>query len=238
MVTIISRGANAATPTLSPTLSPTESEQNSQIERIKDLVASKVAELKLVDKRGIVGTVKTSTNNQITLLINERQRLADIDELTKFESASSDKTFGISDVNPGDVLSLIGLYNKDSERLLARFVSLATAIPQNTEGVVVEKNKTDFTLTVMDGNGKRNVVNVETSTKTSSYDEDSTIRSGFSKVLPGERIIVVGFRDKTNENEINASRILHFPSLALSADQKKSKDLFDLEVQGSTESAR
>ena len=49
--------------------SPTQTE-NSQINQLKNKIASQVAQLKLVEKRGIVGTIQNVaiSNNQITLL--------------------------------------------------------------------------------------------------------------------------------------------------------------------------
>lgn len=223
--------ALSPTPSVKPTSAksptPSLSGQDSQIEKIKDLVASRVAELKLVDRRGVVGTVKNSTNTQITLTNEKRTALmVDIDELTKFEGENSKSSFGISDIKTGDVLSIIGLYNKQNERLLARFVSIAGNIPQNIEGVIVDKNKIDYTLTIATTDGKEKIINVESSTKTSLYDNESTIKSGFTKIQIGERIIVVGFADKTNKDQINASRIIHFPSLQLSNGLKKGVDDF------------
>lgn len=213
-------------PTKKPT--PTQSVQDSQIEKIKDLVASRVAELKLVDKRGIIGRVKSSTNSQITLVNTKgKQILVDIDELTKFESAGA--SFGISDIKAGDSLSIVGLFNKQTERLLARFAEKATNIPENVEAVVIAKDIRAFTLNVVTTDGKRKTINVETSTKTSSYAGGETLKSGFSKIKPGERIIVVGFPDKSAEDELNASRLIHFQDIALSAQLTKAKDLIELE---------
>lgn len=204
---------------VSPTPSPTP--QDTQIEKIKDLVASRVAELKLVDKKGAVGKVKSASNSQITL-INSRnlQVIVDIDELTKFDGAST-KSYGISDIKSGDTLSVIGLFNKQTEKLLARFVTPASNIPQNIEGVVTSKNAKDFSLTIGTVDGKKIVINIETSTKTALFEEGETIKSGFSKIKTSERVIVVGFFDKTSKDQINAARVIHFPSLALSNELKK-----------------
>lgn len=214
----------AQTPTtanVSPTKKPTSIPADTQIEKIKDLVASKVAELKLVDKRGIVGYVKSTTNTQIVLTNHQNIEVkVDIDELTKFESPDG-KNFGISDIKKGDLLSLVGLFNKQTERLLARFVEVASNIPQNVEGVVLSKDSSEFTLNIATANGEKKIINVETSTKTNVYQSGETVKSGFSKVQPGERVIIVGFTDKTNKDQINASRIIHFPDLKLSEELKK-----------------
>jgi len=197
------------TPTGTPEVTK---EQEDRIEKIKDLVASKVAELKLVEKRGILGVVKSTTNTQIILEdIKKRQRVIDIDELTKFKSTGKE-SFGISDIKEGDMLSFVGLYNKDSKRLLARFVSRDVS-PVNIEGIVALKDGENFTITIVSEEGSKKIIDIQTSTKTTSYDGENSKRSGFSKIERGQRAIVVGFADLKEKGTINAQRVIHFTDL-------------------------
>ncbi len=238
LITFAVGPAAAATPTPSPADSksitttpsrksaptPTLTQQDTQIEKIKDLVASKVAQLKLVDKRGIVAKVKSATDTQITATnLNNKEVIIDVDELTKFDS-SDNSSFGISDIKAGDVLSIIGLYNKETQRLLARFVSSASNIPLNIEGVVIDKDAANFNLTMASETGKKLTASVESSTKTIVYENGDTAKSGFSKIASGERIIVIGFMDKKIPDQINAERIVRLPSLTISQELKKIMD--------------
>jgi hypothetical protein len=211
------------TPTPKATATPASTTpKDTQVEKIKDLVASRVAELKLVDKKGLVGYVKSTTNTQIVITDSHGKEIKiDIDELTKFTSPTDKETFGISDVKKGDLLSLIGLFNKQTERLLARFVEVASNIPQNIDGVVVAIDDDNFTIDVADAAGKVRKVNIETSTKTFVFEEGDTVKSGFSKIETGERIIVVGFDDKNEKDQINASRITRLADIELSPELKK-----------------
>src|SRR3990167_5640769 len=99
-------------------LTPTPDDKAQAIkEQLITNIASRVAQLKLVEKRGIIGTVTNVTNTQITLSdIQNNTRFIDVDELTKFTSAKSKETFGISDITKGTTLGILGLYNKDSRR--------------------------------------------------------------------------------------------------------------------------
>lgn len=215
--------AQTNTPASTSKVTPTKAD--SQIEKIKDLVASKVAELKLVDKRGILGTVKSSSNTQIN--ITDSRGVAaqiDIDELTKFNGATSKEDFGISDIEKGDVISVVGLYNKETKKLLARFVARATNIPENVDGKITAIDTKEFTFDVVDENGKTKTISVESSTKTNSYDAGDTTKSGFSKLEEGQRVIVVGFKDPKVSNQINAERIIQFISLPGSKAMKSSGD--------------
>lgn len=182
-----------------------------QIDSIKNRVASRVAELNLVEKRGIVGKVTDVSGNEITVTdASGNTRFIDVDELTKF--SSDDDNFGISDIEKGDGLGVTGLYNKDSRRILARFVNTLT-VPELITGVIFEINSDDFTLKIMDDEGREHEASIETITKSFAYSDDDLERSGFSKAQIGENAVVVGFKDPKNKDILTASKFIHFPGL-------------------------
>lgn len=226
---------------ISPTPQPSEAQQD-QIERIKELVASKVAELKLVEKRGLLGKVKETSGTKITIIDGRgNERIIDTDELTKFlEDVGSTKTFGISDIKKNEELSFIGLYNRDTERLLARVVTRIHAIPVYFEGMVIDKDITDFTVTGVDEFGVKKVINIENTTKVNSHSAESgVVKSGFSKINPGERILVAGFTDTKDKNQINATRLIHFQDIPPSSKMAKyNKNSAGEEVPVSTGSGK
>jgi len=199
----------STTPT--PTPKGLKEEGIEQIQKIKDIVASKVAELNLVEKRGFVGTVVTTNTTQIIIKDSANlQRTIDIDDLTKFEG-SDKETFGISDIKPGDKLLFLGLYNKETKHLLARQVKKSGNIPIIISAIVTSVSPEDFQLEIITENNTKMKVDVEKSTKTSSVSKDGTIeKSGFSKIKLHERILVTGFPDPTDTKTINAERLLHF----------------------------
>ena len=91
---------SAVTPTV------TVSSSETQINQLKDRIASRVAELKLVQRRGIVGTANEISDTQITLTdVQNNTRFVDVDELTKFASPSAKGSFGISDIGKGNTSS-------------------------------------------------------------------------------------------------------------------------------------
>lgn len=212
LITSQSAFAASKTPTPTPTdaASATDSADMSTIEKIKQMVANKVSQLKLVEKKGIMGTVTEVSNTQITINTSDQtQQFIDIDELTKFQdSLGSSQTFGISDIKSGNVLAFIGNYNKDSRRLLARFVTKVSSIPLNVEGVVSDKDTRNFNLIIVGNDGIKKTISVQSSTKTYSYDpSNGEQKSGFSKTDVGQRIIAVGFQDPNDKNTLDASRI-------------------------------
>lgn len=199
----------------------TPTEEASQIEKIKDLVASRVAELKLVEKKGILGNVTSSTTSQVTLTDgNNQKRIVDIDEITKFSDPDS-KSFGISDIKNGDLLGIIGLSNKESEHLLARFVDRVSTIPVYFEGVITDIDRKNFQLTAVDENGNKKILDITTGTKINSFTKaDGEIKSGFSKITIGQRVYAAGFMDSKIKGQLDSDRVIHFPELALSAKMK------------------
>lgn len=177
-------------------------------------IASRVAQLKLVEKRGIIGVVSDITNLKIT--INDSQgntRFIDVDELTKFSSPNAKGAFGISDITRDSTIGVLGLYNKESRTLLARFVNVVT-VPVIIHGGVSAIDNENFSINVATEDGKQLIVNVENLTRTYSYTQTTDyIRSGFSKIKENFNIIAVGVWDKKNKDTLTATRVIFFPEI-------------------------
>ncbi len=183
-----------------------------KVDALKNKVASRVAELNLVERRGIMGIVEDVSDTQITIVdLNNKTRIIDVDELTKF-SSEDDDSFGISDIKKGSKISALGLYNKESHRLLARFVNEKN-LPLFLHGIISEVDEDKFTVTLLTEEGKEYLVDVENITKTFSYDDGELESSGFSKIEKMQNSIVIGFLDPKENNRLTASRIITFPDL-------------------------
>lgn len=199
-----------------PTPTPNTAETTQILNNLNNEIASKVAQLKLVEKQGIIGTVTNVNNTQITLKDSEGNiHFVDVDELTVFTAASGDSA-GISDITKNSTIGVLGLYNKDSRRILARFINVLT-LPTFIHGAIAAIDRTNYTLTVVENDGKQVVVEIEDVTKTDSYTDSASglTKSGFSKTQVGERVYVAGYPDKQNAKQLIAARILIFPSLPI-----------------------
>ncbi len=185
-----------------------------QINNLKEKVASKVAELRLVEKRGIIGVVTQTSDNKITMNdVNGETRYVDVDELTKFSSPDEKGTFGISDITKGMQLSVIGLYNKDSKRILARFVDVVP-LPFYVSGQVSAIDKVNFTITVINAEQDKALVDIENITKISTSTEaDGLSKIGFSKLQTGDRVHIFGYANKNDKKRLTATRIIVFSEL-------------------------
>lgn len=192
-----------------PTNESTAESLTEQITDLKEKIASRVAELNLVEKRGIIGTVNSVDGTEITLEdVYGNVRSVDVDEITNFES-DADDTFGISDIEEGMEISVLGLYNKQSERILARFITVVT-IPQFVQGTVQSVDEDEFTVTVLTDEDESYVVDVETSTVSQELIDDEFETSGFSDIEPTQRIFISGLSED-DPNRLSASRMLLFP---------------------------
>lgn len=212
--------AQTKTPTKTPKAEVTKESQTA-IEKIKDAVASKVAELNLVEKRGIFGKVVETTSSQITIEDRQgNQHIIEIDELTKFEGEKQSDDFGISDIKEDSTLSAVGLYNKETEKLLARFITQKVSIPTSISGAITNVDEDEYTITVVDKEGTEYTIDIERSTDTLLYDKELS-DSGFSKFEIGEKVIVTGLPSKEEDNRISAERVLHFKALPPTEEVKK-----------------
>ena len=205
----------SATAVPSPSASTSAEQKNSDlINNLKDRIASRVAQLKLVERRGVIGKVTAVTDTQITLEdVRNNTRFVDVDELTRFSSPSAKGSFGISDIKKGTTLGILGLYNKQSKRILARFVNVLI-LPVHIHGVVTKIDKQNFITQIATEGAQQIFIDIETSTRTSSYTKaDGLKRAGFSKVTKGERITVIGFPDSKKPDHVIATRIILFSEL-------------------------
>lgn len=204
----------SVTPTITKAPSPADEKLTDQINKLKEKIASRVAELKLVEKRGVIGTVVKTSDTQLTINdVNNKIRLIDVDEITKFSSPSAKGAFGISDITKGSRVAVIGLYNKQSKRILARFVDVITT-PVFINGTVKNVDTKEYTITIVDEDGKQTIVDIEKITKTLSYTkEDGLVAAGFSKITAGQRVNVIGYTNIKEKNRVTGSRIIVFPEL-------------------------
>lgn len=185
---------------------------NEQINQLKERIASRVAQLNLVEKRGIISIVKETSGNQVTLTdLSGKTRFVDVDEITKF--TSSKNGFGLSDLVKGSKISVLGLYNKQSQRILARFIESASSLTFLSGRIASLDNK-NFTIAVMSEGQKQNLVDIETITVISTYSQDTGIsKSRFSKLNIGDRVAISGYPDKKDATLLVANRILALPDL-------------------------
>lgn len=206
--------AQNSTPSATPLPTKNSDESTrSLIDNLKERIASRVAQLKLVEKRGTIGKVTETSDTQITITDGKNAiRYIDVDELTKFASPSAN-SFGISDIEKGATLGVLGLYNKQSRRILARFIDVIT-VKQFISGTIVSVDEDNFSISLVTKEKKEYITDIERVTKTFAHTKDEGfLRSGFSKIEPDMHAMIIGFTDVKDPNRIIASRVLLFPQI-------------------------
>lgn len=204
----------AVSPTATPSanLTPTPT-TNSKISDLKERIASRVAQLNLVERRGLLGTIASISATRISLVdLQNRTRLVEIDELTGSPKIK-DKANQGSGFSSGETISAVGLYNKNSRILLARFIDDAKIYPRII-GEVTAIDKQKFSISISDA-GKPTTVDVQSSTQTSAFQEGAIAKSGFSKIVIGEKVFVVAVTQDTPSDSphYTALRLIMFPDL-------------------------
>lgn len=203
-----------ATPTLAATAtsSASQSDLQQKAQKLLDLVASDAAKLNLTEKRGVMGIVTDTSSTQIT--IDDAQgnrRFIDVDELTKFSNPAVKGTFGISDIEKGQKIGVLGLYNKSSRRILARFINIVT-FPKFIHGTIISVDGKNYNFDVLTDENKQFNIDVETVTKSFSYSSTEGLRkAGFSKVNNNLNVVVIGYTDKKDATKIIADIIILLP---------------------------
>ncbi len=187
---------------------PTNTVTQQQIDELKSKIASKVAELNLVEKRGVLGIVSDISDTQITLVnVNGEIKNIDVDELTKFYS-SNKTSFGISDIKNGQTLGVLGLYNKDSRRILAREINDLSPLPKIEIGIISKIDKINYEVTLTKSDKTKSIYEIEDTTKTYLFSNGNLQKSGFSKLTEGQTIVATGITDPGFKNKILTSRII------------------------------
>lgn len=211
---IFNGSAKAQSPTLSPTLQPPSENLNQQISDLKSRIASRVAQLKLVEKRGIIAKVTDVSDTQITVSdLKKNNKFIDVDELTRFSPLTKKESFGISDIAKGSYIGVLGLYNKESRRILARFVDVIN-LSIIVHGSVESIDKEKFVIKITSRDGKEVNLDIETTTKTFSYSiDEGFIRTGFSKIKENDRIIAIAQANTDEKNRATGIRITLLPEI-------------------------
>lgn len=196
-----------------PTKKPTETRESSQIDKFKEKLASKVAELNRRNQKVVAGTVSAVSKDKLKLKTDTGEFEVKIDkDITKF--------FEISEGSQeGKELSLIekGLYiiasGPQADRVInanflyedAPFVvdsGRITEVDKNDNSVKVDTlSREKFTLDV-ETETRQNIINIKTL---------EIERTGFSKIKEGDNIHFVARRDGRVKGRGPAVRILIIP---------------------------
>lgn len=198
--------AAAATPSGTPA-----SVKTKQIEDLKERLATKVAELQQTQKRAMIGTVKTVTVSTVTIETKTKDIKIELtDDLVVYQNLRGTRTkLTVSDLDQGDPVVVFGDFDTTLEIMKAKILFITGAKPIRIAGTVSAIDKTDFTLDVNTHEGQTYTVDIERTTKTSSWTKSGGIeKSGFSKLNIGDTVHIIGTAVPKNDKRLSALRII------------------------------
>jgi hypothetical protein len=204
---------NQVSPTA--TVTPTK---NKQVEDLKERLATKVAQLSQSERRAIYGTVKTTTISTLTIETASKDIKIELtDDIKVFQMLKGKRTaLTTDDVAKGDIVSVFGDWDTAVEVLKAKviFIHSTNEGVQRVFGTITEAKKSDYTITMSTKDGKTYMIDFEVATKTNVWTKEKGIeKDGFSKLIPGDIILVVGTPVPKKDNRISALRILNIGNL-------------------------
>lgn len=206
----------AASPSPTTSSSPTEKPlpvSSATLEKAKELkekVASKIAELKVLSKRGVIGTIKSIKDTSIILTSNGKDITIDTDDTTKITLLQKGKrsTLKLSDLKNDQIILVWGQYNKDQETLKAKQI-LSRVFSQDVIGTVKSIDKDNLTVLVKNDN-KEQTFTITSATKKALKKDRNLTKAETTDISVGDYIHVYA----TNQTAI---RLLVLPKTVLSS---------------------
>ncbi len=234
--------AKALESTPSGTVTPA-TVRSSQISELKERIATKVAELKILAPSVISGTIKTLSDQKIVITVGDEDLSIDISEdttLSQFDQDQNKKSFKIGDLKTDQKIVVWGTLNKETNTMTADTV-ISRDFPLTFVGQIKSVDKKNYQFLVQSQNKDipyqrkdfSYLFDVNPPTKISLLANDNSLtKIGFSKLIEGQTVYIYGFiGDKTKDSQtlLSAKRIIVLsqpvttptPSLTPTATPKK-----------------
>lgn len=199
------------------TFAATPSATSQKIEDLKDRLATKVAELRQTSHRAIYGSVKsTSVTSFVVETKTKDVKIEQTDDIKVIQYLKGERTaLTPDDIAKGDNVTVFGDYDMTLDLLKATIVVIQSPTLQRISGSVTARDDREYTLTIKNPQEVTYIVDIEKSTKTRMWDREkkALVKSGFSKIGPGNVIHIVGLPVPKKELRISADRILDLGNL-------------------------
>lgn len=198
--------AQTDTPEITPTIS-------SKVDDLKERLATRVAELRQTSRKAIYGTVSAVTVTTLTVDTQQKAMKIELtDDIEVFQIIRGKRTtLSTDDIDKNDIVTVTGDYDATIDILKADTIFIESTVKQiRVHGIINSINKSNNSFTITGVDGEKYTIDVETTTKTNTWDNSEIVKTGFSRLEEGQFVSVLGNPDTKDESFINASRILHF----------------------------
>lgn len=211
LVTSVSAATPAASPSASSTPTPT-----SQIDDLKERLATKVAELRQTQKKAVYGTVKAVSVSTFTIETKTNDLKIELtDDIKVFQLIKGKRTeLTTEDLEKDDIVTVFGDYDTGLDLLKAKVVVIQAKPLLRTSGTVTAIDRDEFTVTVLAADGQTYTVDIEKTTQALAFSQEKgLVKGGFSKLETGRTIHVVGTAVPKEERRISAARLIDIGNL-------------------------
>lgn len=204
---LISGAVQAATPTATP---------SSQINDLKERLATKVAELRQTQKKAIAGIVKETALSTFTVETpGSDMKIERTDEITVFQQIKGKRTtLTTDDIEKGDFVVVFGDLDTGLDLLNAKIVFIQSKPLERAAGVVTDIDRKAFTAEVKTPEGQQYTIDIEKTTNILQLTKDKgLVKGGFSKLVVGSTVHIVGTAVPKKERRISALRLVDLGNL-------------------------
>lgn len=189
----------------------------SKLDDLKDRLATKVAQLRQLTKRAVYGKVKAVSVSTFTVETKTSDIKIELtDDITVVQFLKGKRTeLKTENIEQGDEVVVFGDYDSGLELLKAKFVFIQGALPQRISGVVTKTDAKAFTITIRTNKDETYIVDFERTTTTNKWDneKETSAKIGFSGIVTGDTIHVLGTPVSGKTNQLSATRILSLGNL-------------------------
>jgi hypothetical protein len=213
LISLLNFGNMSAVYAATTTAKPTEASTSSAkpIEDLKDRLATTVAQLHQIQRKALVGDVKTVSVSSVTISTKTSDvKLELTDTLKIFQVIRGKRTaLTIDNLTKGDHVVVFGDYDSAIDLLKAQVIVIQDPLPARISGTITAIDKKDYTVTLLTPEGQSFIIDIWTTTTMFAYDPATgVVKGGFSKLIIGEVAHIVGTVEPKEVNRISALRFL------------------------------
>lgn len=201
--------AQTATPKATPT-------NQDKIDDLKERIATKVAQLRQTQKQALSGTVSDVSVSTISIETQTKEVKIELtDDIAVYQTIRTKRTkLTIDEVDKGDFVVVFGDFDSSLDILEAKLIYIQATPPERISGTVTEVDEAAFTFTVAAGGNRSVVADFEKATILNVWaNVGGVAKAGFSKIVVGDSIHVLGTAVPKKENRLSAIRILDLGNL-------------------------
>ena len=186
-----------------------------KVKALKEKLATKVAEMRDSQTRGFSGEIAQLNKTSFTMVtLTSEVKIKYSDDVLIFKKSGSQQIEGkITDLKNTNIVSVLGIYDKEINQATAKVIFLESAANFYT-GKIVIVDANNGVITIKSATNKDNDIEYEKNTIAQEYKntDNTVIKSGLSRLKPGDRIYVWGSLSEEDNQKISALKILRLPA--------------------------